>query len=107
MAVDRHHAYSWALIISSVLAVLLAWAGAVHGGLVGVVVGVLIADLLVPFWYAPYLLGRHWRGFRPAFFARELLPVAGMLSASMLSAWAAVAMVPAAGLWWYRSLRMT
>jgi O-antigen/teichoic acid export membrane protein len=105
MAVDRHHAYSRVLIVSSVAAVVLAWIGGRQFGLLGVVAGVLAADLVIPFWFVPYLLGRYWREFSPGFFVRELVPVAAATGAAMFAGWTAVLAIAAMGFWWFSGLR--
>ncbi len=105
MAVDRHHNYSRALLVSSVAAVVLAWIGGRQFGLLGVVVGVLAADLAIPFWFVPYLLGRYWREFSPGFFARELVPVAAAMGAAMFAGWMAVLAIAAMGFWWFSGMQ--
>lgn len=105
MAVDRHHTYSRALMGSSVSTVALAWIGGYQFGLLGVVVGVLVADLALPFWLVPYLLGRQWRDFDAGFFAVELVPIAAATAAAMVTGWLAVVAVFAMCLWWFFGLR--
>lgn len=105
MAVDRHHTHSWVLLVSSILTVSLAWVGGRQFGLLGVVAGMLIADLVLPFWLAPYLLGHRWRKFGFAFFARELLPVTAAVGAALLTSWMGIFSVAVMLLWWYGCLK--
>lgn len=105
MAVDRHHVYSRVLIVASVAAVVLAWIGGRQFGLFGVVIGILAADLFLPFWFVPYLLGRHWRELSPGFFAREFAAVAAATAAALFSGWMAVPAIAAMSLWWFRGLQ--
>ena len=60
-ATNRHHTLAKVLFIASILTIGLAYLGGRHLGLPGIVLGMIIGDLVLPFWFVPYLL-RDYQG---------------------------------------------
>lgn len=87
MSINRHHEISLILLVSSVLTIVLAYAGGRHFGLSGVIGGLIMADLMLPFWAVPLLLTRYVRVFTFTFYIKELLPVGLALSLVVLVPW--------------------
>jgi O-antigen/teichoic acid export membrane protein len=74
MAVNVHYTLSKVMVASSILSVGLAWVGATLQGTEGLVVGMTVADLVLPVWLVPYLMRRYNATFTFTFFAAELVP---------------------------------
>lgn len=87
MSINKHHEISILLLASSVLTIVLAYVGGVHFGLSGVIGGLILADLALPFWAVPLLLTRYIRVFTFMFYIKELLPVLFALSLVVLTPW--------------------
>lgn len=93
MAVNRHHALSRVVLAYSILSVFLAYLFGLRSGLAGVVGGLLAAELLLPFWCVPYLVGRTLPVFRQAFFLREAMLLILLVGAAAWSFWAAMPVI--------------
>ena len=52
-ATNRHHTLSKMLFAASILTIALAYLGGRHFGLPGIVLGMIIGDLVLPFWAGP------------------------------------------------------
>ena len=62
MAVNQHKRMAWVLAITAILEILLALLGGKLWGPVGMVGGMVIASILLPFWSIPMEAGRKWKG---------------------------------------------
>jgi O-antigen/teichoic acid export membrane protein len=104
LATNRHQTLAKVLFISSILAVGLAYLGGQHLGLPGIVLGMIIAGLILPFWFVPYLLSGYLPCFSFRFFATELVPYIGSLVILAVIPW----LVPLVFLlllaWWLRAI---
>jgi O-antigen/teichoic acid export membrane protein len=103
-ATNRHHTLAKVLFISAILSITLAYLGGRHLGLPGVVLGMIIGDLVLPFWLVPYLLHGYQARFSFSFFAAELAPYGGSLAILTLIPWLALVVVPGLLFWWLRAL---
>src|SRR5215213_7508004 len=75
VSTNRHHTLSKILLAASALTIVLALAGGRYFGLQGVVLGMIVGDLILPFWCVPYLVGRYQARFSLSFFLKETAPV--------------------------------
>jgi len=75
MATNRHRTLAKMLLVSSLLNLGLAYLGGRHLGLPGVILGMIAGDLLLPFWFVPYLLNRYQPRFSGWFFIKEMAPL--------------------------------
>lgn len=103
-ATNRHQAFSKILVISSLLSITLAYWGGQHWGLRGIVLGMIIADLMLPFWFVPSLLRGYQSCFSWRFFATELCPYLGSLLILMVVPWLAPLVFIALLVWWLRAM---
>jgi len=62
-------------LVSSLLNLGLAYLGGRRLGLPGVILGMIAGDLLLPFWFVPYLLNRYQPRFSGWFFIKEMAPL--------------------------------
>jgi O-antigen/teichoic acid export membrane protein len=104
LATNRHHTLARVLLASSMLNLLLAYAGAHYFGLAGVVGGMIAGDLLLPCWFVPYLLSRYQPAFSGWFFAKEIGPVILGLAGLLLLPWSAPVVIIGLLWWWSRGL---
>jgi O-antigen/teichoic acid export membrane protein len=72
---NRHHTLSKILLAASALTIVLALVGGRDFGLQGVIIGMILGDLILPFWCVPYLVGRYQARFSLSFFLKETAPV--------------------------------
>jgi len=104
LATNRHYVLAKALFVSSLLTIGLAYLGGRHLGLPGIVLGMIIGDLALPFWFVPYLLGRYQSRFSWRFFAGELGPYVGSLLILATLPWLAPLVFMALLFWWLKAL---
>ncbi|MFA5111585.1 MAG: hypothetical protein WC443_09280, partial [Desulfobaccales bacterium] len=104
LATNRHYTLAKALFVSSILTIALSYLGGRHLGLPGVVLGMIVGDLLLPFWCVPYLLREYQPRFSFRFFAGELVPYVGSLVILATVPWLAPLVFPALFIWWLRAV---
>jgi O-antigen/teichoic acid export membrane protein len=103
-ATNRHHTLAKVLFISSILTIGLAYLGGRHLGLPGIVLGMIIGDLILPFWFVPYLLRGYQACFSFKFFAAQLAPYGASLIILATIPWLAPVVFLALLGWWLRSV---
>jgi O-antigen/teichoic acid export membrane protein len=103
-ATNRHHTLAIVLFIASILTIGLAYLGGRHLGLPGIVLGMIIGDLILPFWFVPYLLRDYQACFSFKFFVAEMGPFAGSLIILATIPWLAPVVFLALLGWWLRSV---
>jgi len=103
-AINRHHTLAKTLFISSILTIALAYLGGRHLGLPGIVLGMIIGDLVLPFWFVPYLLRGYQACFSFKFFAAEMAPYVGSLVILAAIPWLAPLVFLLLLGWWLRSV---
>lgn len=102
MATNRHDVLSKITLTASVCSIVLSYFLGIKYGLNGVIWGMIIADLLIPFWSVPVLLHKHHPMFSAHDFFRELLPV--MIAIALVARFPVVSPVVIIPLvvWWWR-----
>jgi len=103
-ATNRHHTLAKILFISSILTIALAYLGGRHLGLPGIVLGMIIGDLVLPFWFVPYLLRGYQACFSFKFFAAEMAPYIGSLVILATIPWMAPVVFLLLLGWWLRAV---
>jgi len=103
-ATNRHHTLAKMLFASSLLTIVLAYLGGGHLGLPGIVLGMIIGDLILPFWFVPYLLRGYHAGFSWKFFAAEMGPYLGSLVILATVPWLAPLVFLLLLGWWLKAL---
>jgi O-antigen/teichoic acid export membrane protein len=103
-ATNRHHTLAKILFIASILTIGLAYLGGRHLGLPGIVLGMIIGDLVLPFWLVPCLLREYQTCFSVKFFSGEMGPYAGSLVILATVPWLAPVVIPVLLIWWLRSV---
>jgi O-antigen/teichoic acid export membrane protein len=103
-ATNRHHTLAKVLFISSILTTTLAYLGGRHLGLPGIVLGMIIGDLVLPFWFVPYLLHGYQACFSFKFFAAEMAPYGGSLVILTTIPWLTPVVFLLLLLWWLRAV---
>ena len=103
-ATNRHQTLAKILFISSILTITLAYLGGRHLGLPGIVLGMIIGDLILPFWFVPYLLRGYQACFSFKFFATELAPYGGSLLILTTIPWLAPVVFLLLLGWWLRAV---
>jgi len=103
-ATNRHHTLAKVLFISSILTITLAYLGGRHLGLAGIVLGMIIGDLVLPFWFVPYLLRGYHSCFSFKFFATEMVPYIGSLVILATIPWLAPIVFLLLLGWWLRAV---
>lgn len=102
MATNAHRTLARVMLASSVLTLVAAYLGSRYFGLEGLIIGMIAAELVLPFWLVPLLLSRHQPVFTPGFYLMEAIPViaAVMLTLVLPVVW----IVAVAGIifWWLR-----
>jgi O-antigen/teichoic acid export membrane protein len=104
LATNRHHTVSKMLFIASLLSLALAYWGGQHWGLPGIVLGMIIGDLALPFWFVPYLLRDYQACFSFKFFATEMAPYLGSLLILLTIPWLAPLVFLLLLGWWLRAV---
>jgi O-antigen/teichoic acid export membrane protein len=104
LATNRHQTLAKVLVISSILTIGLAYWGGQHLGLPGIVLGMIIGDLALPFWFVPYLLRGYQSCFSFKFFATELAPYLGSLLILATIPWLAPLVFLILLGWWLRAV---
>jgi O-antigen/teichoic acid export membrane protein len=104
LATNRHHTVSKMLVVSSILTLVLAYWGGQHLGLPGIVLGMIIGDLALPFWFVPYLLRDYQACFSYKFFVTEMAPYLGSLLILMTIPWLVPMVVLLLLIWWLRAV---
>jgi len=82
----------------------LAYLGGRHFGLPGIVLGMIIGDLVLPFWAVPYLLRGYHACFSFKFFATEMVPYIGSLVILATIPWLAPLIFLFLLGWWLRAV---
>ena len=104
ISTNRHHTLSKILLAASALTIVLALVGGRYFGLQGVIIGMIVGDLILPFWCVPYLLSRYQARFSLPFFLKETAPVIVGVTSIVFLPW----LVPITFLsllsWWIASL---
>jgi O-antigen/teichoic acid export membrane protein len=104
LATNRHHTLSKMLFASSILTLALAYLGGQRLGLPGIVLGMIIGDLILPFWFVPYLLKGYQACFSFKFFATEMVPYIGSLVILAAIPWLAPLVFLFLLAWWLRAV---
>jgi O-antigen/teichoic acid export membrane protein len=104
MAINRHHTLSMTVLISSSLAIVFAFLGGHYWGLEGVVIGVIVSDVMFPFWYVPYLVSKYKARFSSMFYVTEIAPVISAITAAILIPWSIPIILILLFVWWMRCL---
>jgi O-antigen/teichoic acid export membrane protein len=104
LATNRHQTLARVLFISSILTIGLAYLGGQHLGLPGIVLGMIIGDLILPFWLVPHLLSGYQACFSFKFFATEMVPYIGSLVIMAVIPWLAPLVFLLLLGWWLRSI---
>ena len=104
LATNRHHTLSKMLFASSILTLALAYLGGQRLGLPGIVLGMIIGDLILPFWFVPYLLKGYQACFSFKFFATEMVPYIGSLVILATIPWLAPLVFLFLLAWWLRAV---
>jgi len=92
------------LLVSSLLNLGLAYLGGWHLGLPGVILGMIAGDLLLPFWFVPYLLNRYQPRFSGWFFIKEMAPLILSLIVFLTLPWSAPLVMAILVIWWWQCL---
>jgi len=104
MATNRHRTLAKMLLVSSLLNLGLAYLGGRHLGLPGVILGMIAGDLLLPFWFVPYLLNRYQPRFSGWFFIKEMAPLILSLIVFLTLPWSAPLVMAILVIWWWQCL---
>jgi O-antigen/teichoic acid export membrane protein len=104
MATNRHRTLAKMLLVSSLLNLGLAYLGGWHLGLPGVILGMIAGDLLLPFWFVPYLLNRYQPRFSGWFFIKEMAPLILSLIVFLTLPWSAPLVMAVLVIWWWQCL---
>jgi O-antigen/teichoic acid export membrane protein len=104
LATNRHQTLAKVLFISSILTIALAYLGGQHLGLPGIVLGMIVGDLILPFWFVPHLLSGYQACFSFRFFAAEMGPYIGSLVILAAIPWLAPLVFLLLLGWWLRSI---
>jgi O-antigen/teichoic acid export membrane protein len=104
LATNRHQTLAKVLFVSSILTIGLAYLGGQHLGLPGIVLGMIVGDLILPFWLVPYLLSGYQACFTLKFFATEMVPYIGSMIIMVVIPWLAPLVFLLLLGWWLRSI---
>lgn len=104
MATNRHYTLSRILLISSALSIVMAYASGQYFGLQGVVLAIIVSDLLLPFWFVPYLTSRYQERFSLRFFLKEVIPIVGSLAIVFFFTWLVSLVLFLLLIWWVSSI---
>ena len=103
-ATNQHHTLAKILFVASILTIGLAYLGGRYLGLPGIVMGMIVGDLVLPFWFVPCLLRDYQACFSFRFFAGEIGPYAGSLVILATVPWLALVVFPVLLGWWLRAV---
>jgi len=101
MAANHHYGLSRVVLASSLVGIALAFAGAKLGGIEGLVIGLLTAEILLPFWLVPFLLSRFDSRFNLWFLLVEFLPAFGTTVFVLLDWSLAIPAMVVLFIWWW------
>ena len=101
---NRHHTLSKILLAASALTIVLALVGGRYFGLQGVIIGMIVGDLILPFWCVPYLLNRYQARFSLPFFLKETAAVIVGVTSIIFLPWLAPITFLLLLSWWIASL---
>ncbi|MFZ5448748.1 MAG: hypothetical protein ACOZFS_08960 [Thermodesulfobacteriota bacterium] len=104
LATNRHHTLAKVMFVSSILSIVLAYLGGQRLGLPGIVLGMIGGDLVLPFWFVPYLLRDYQSCFSFKFFATEMTPYIGSLLILATIPWLAPLVFIMLLGWWLRAV---
>jgi O-antigen/teichoic acid export membrane protein len=104
LATNRHQTLAKMLFISSILTIVLAYLGGRHLGLLGILLGMILGDVLLPFWFVPYLLKGYQACFSFKFFATEMTPYLVSLLLLTTIPWLAPVVFLLLLGWWLRAV---
>jgi O-antigen/teichoic acid export membrane protein len=104
LATNRHQTLAKVLFVSSILTIGLAYLGGQHLGLPGIVLGMIVGDLILPFWLVPLLLSSYQACFSLKFFATEMVPYIGSMIIMVVIPWLAPLVFLLLLGWWLRSI---
>ena len=102
MAVNHHERLARALALSSLLSIGFSYTGAAYFGLVGMVSGLMLADLLIPLWFVPLLLYKYCERCDFLFFASEVWPIFLSIITTLLLPWSTALIPFFLALWWWK-----
>jgi len=106
MAVSMHHTLSKILLASSLVSITLAYfLSREYSTLESVLIGMIVSDLLLPFWSVPYLVSKYQPQFSLWFFIKELVPVTIGAMSVILLPWVAPIVFLLLFVWGARNLR--
>jgi O-antigen/teichoic acid export membrane protein len=103
MATNHHHTLSKVLFCTSLTSLALAYVFGLKFGINGVVIGMIVTDIILPFWIVPYLLYRFRQEFSLSFFLAELIPTTGAIVVSFFVPIASPIIFIALTWWWLRA----
>ncbi|MGA9755597.1 MAG: hypothetical protein WBV23_10695 [Desulfobaccales bacterium] len=103
-ATNRHQTLAKMLFVSSLLTIALAYLGGRHLGLPGIVLGMIVGDLILPFWFVPYLLRGYHASFSCKFFAMEMTPYITSLVILATIPWLAPLVMLGLLVWWLKAV---
>lgn len=104
LATNRHQTLAKVLFTSSILTIFLSYLGGRHLGLPGIVLGMIVGDMILPFWFVPYLLRDYQARFSWKFFGGELGPYFGSLLIIATIPWLAPLVFLMLLVWWVRAV---
>ena len=104
MSINRHHKMSLLLLASSALTMIFVYAGGKMFGLAGVIAGLIVADLVLPFWMAPALMVKYIPGFSWRAGAADLLCASVALVLIGATPWAIPVVFIGLAVWVLRAL---
>jgi O-antigen/teichoic acid export membrane protein len=104
MCINRHQEISILLIVSAVVTTVVVFFGGQQWGLDGVVAGLLVADLALPFWAVPMLLNKYVPSFSLRFFLNELVPVVIAIGLMIWTPWAVLLAAVVLPIWLLQAL---
>jgi O-antigen/teichoic acid export membrane protein len=104
LATNRHHTLAKMLFVSSILTIALAYLGGQHLGLPGIVLGMIVGDVILPFWVVPYLLSGYQACFSFKFFVTEMMPYITSLVILAVIPWLAPLVILLLLGWWLKAV---
>ncbi len=104
MAVNHHEDLARSLALSSLFTIVLSYIGGAYWGVVGMVSGMILADILVPLWFVPLLLWKYCQRFDFLFIAAEVWPIAVCIITTTFIPWSAVLILFCLMFWWWKCL---
>ena len=104
LATNRHQTMAKMLFCTSILTIVLAYLGGRHLGLPGIVLGMIVGDLVLPFWFVPDLLRGYQACFSFKFFVTEMTPYLGSLLIIATIPWLAPLVFLGLLGWWLKAV---